>query len=82
MADAGAIRAGGAYIEITADNAKLAAGLKTAEDRLRAWTAQQSANMKAIGGPETNETGISGKWLQSIARGDRCRRSLPLSGAN
>lgn len=45
--DAGAIKAGQAYVEITAQDASLRSGLKTAEDKIKAF----STGLSSIGAP-------------------------------
>ena len=68
--DAGAIRAGQAFVEITADDAPMMKGLAESQARLKAWAAGAASSMKSAAVQvDADSTGMSGKWMQSIARG-------------
>jgi hypothetical protein len=54
MADAGSIRAGGAYIEITADDAPMMKRLAASQARLKAWATHASLGMQISKGTEAS----------------------------
>jgi hypothetical protein len=70
MADAGSIRAGQAYVEITADDAPMMRRLAESQARLRAWAAQASQGMQISKGTEGMVGGEGGKgFLSGSLRG-------------
>ena len=53
MPDASAIRMGGAYVEISADDAPMLRRLKESQARLKAWAAENSGGMQISRGTES-----------------------------